>query len=415
MKKHQDQGGLKPEYASILDGFYRGLAPSGLSPDYRAETEVYRRRSRLASAGRLYESLMSASGVAAGPRVGYFCNLVPEELIRACGAVPVRLCELDHACARLGEEVLPGDACPMIKSICGSAAAGRYRDLDLLVIPAACDGKAKLSELLAPVRPVYLLDLPRSSEYLRNADAWTGRYQDFFDFLKERFRSRAGRSELTAECRRANLRTQLFRRLYHFRAGHPGLINHFDYFTLVSLSFRLEPEAWLDLAGEILAEAVGRAEGLKFDGRRILLAGSPIIFPAYKVLDILYEFNCEAVADSLCSGYGHLYDPVEIDEETETGIIRALALKYLAASLCPCFMGLNKLLDLLVDTTAEYRLDGVIYHDLRLCQVFDMQTVAIRQVLKEKRIPFLSIKTDLGREDTGQLKTRIEAFLEMLG
>jgi benzoyl-CoA reductase/2-hydroxyglutaryl-CoA dehydratase subunit BcrC/BadD/HgdB len=38
----------------------------------------------------------------------------------------------------------------------------------------------------------------------------------------------------------------------------------------------------------------------------------------------------------------------------------------------------------------------------------------MRQATKKENIPFLSIKTDFGQEDIGQLKTRVEAFLEVL-
>ena len=133
-----------------------------------------------------------------------------------------------------------------------------------------------------------------------------------------------------------------------------------------------------------------------------------------ELLEILQDVGCDVSADTLCSAYGRFYDPVKIDEETQAGILRALSLKYIAASMCPCFLGIDKLIDYIIDTVGEYSLDGVIYYNLRLCQVFELQVGLIRHILKENNIPSLAIKTDLGREDTGQLKTRIEAFLEML-
>ncbi len=56
----------------------------------------------------------------------------------------------------------------------------------------------------------------------------------------------------------------------------------------------------------------------------------------------------------------------------------------------------------------------MLYHTLRLCQIAEIQVSVLRRILKAKAVPFLAIKTDLGAEDMGQLRTRIEAFVEML-
>jgi len=57
----------------------------------------------------------------------------------------------------------------------------------------------------------------------------------------------------------------------------------------------------------------------------------------------------------------------------------------------------------------------VVYHNLRLCQLFDMEYNHVSAVLKKKGVPVLNITTDLSPEDEGQIRTRVEAFLEMLG
>jgi len=154
---------------------------------------------------------------------------------------------------------------------------------------------------------------------------------------------------------------------------------------------------------------------VSFRGKKILLSGSPILFPNLKLLELVSETGSDICADTFCSAYGRMYDPVVIDEETDEGIIRALTLKYVSASLCPCFLSLDKFLDRIIDLTKEHKIDGVIYHNLRLCSVFDIQMPFVRYALREEGIPVLFIKTDLSREDIGQLKTRIEAFIEMLG
>jgi benzoyl-CoA reductase/2-hydroxyglutaryl-CoA dehydratase subunit BcrC/BadD/HgdB len=305
--------------------------------------------------------------------------------------------------------------CPLVKSVAGLFRRQDFRRPDLMVVPATCDGKSQLAQLLSPWTEIYLLDLPRDNDYLQHGDLWAERYDRFYRFLQTKFGRRPARQDLLQVCRLANRRTQVFREIFGFRAGRPEAFGVLDYFALASASFFVEPAAWIRQAELMLAEAREKGKAAPpAAGKRILLAGSPIIFPNFKILEVLEQSRCRVAADLLCSAYGRLFDPVVIDEDTEEGLIRALALKHIAASLCPCFLSLGKYLDNLLDLVGTQRLDGVVYHTLRLCQIFELQVGILRQVLKARGIPFLALKTDLGREDLGQLKTRVEAFVEML-
>jgi benzoyl-CoA reductase/2-hydroxyglutaryl-CoA dehydratase subunit BcrC/BadD/HgdB len=42
-----------------------------------------------------------------------------------------------------------------------------------------------------------------------------------------------------------------------------------------------------------------------------------------------------------------------------------------------------------------------------------VEAYKVEKAIQQKGIPFLKIESDYGMEDIGQLKTRIEAFLEM--
>jgi len=71
-------------------------------------------------------------------------------------------------------------------------------------------------------------------------------------------------------------------------------------------------------------------------------------------------------------------------------------------------------MDKLVQLAKEYKADGVIHCSLAFCDPYLVESHRVEKVLKEHGIPMLKIETDYGQEDSGQLKTRIEAFFEML-
>ncbi|MGB9642040.1 MAG: 2-hydroxyacyl-CoA dehydratase subunit D [Candidatus Ratteibacteria bacterium] len=401
------------QYREILRKNLKCNSPD--SENMSARVFEYMKKSNLSSMEGFYQAILDfgRNGIDISEKpIGFFCNVVPEEIMLAGSLRPVRLCCEEYECGSKGEEIVPGDICPVIKSICGKFYSNSYDNLEVVVIPGTCDPKAKLAEILSPVKQVYFLDTGRDSEYLANVDIWEKKYTQFFQFLKETFHCSAGRRQLLSACKLTNARTEVFRNIYQLRAEQPDAINVFDYYIMMYAGFFMKVEKWNALAEKVYRQA--KQIHRFVDKPRILLAGTPVIFPNFKIIDVMEESGLKMAADLQCISFGRFYNPVMIDEETEAGILRALTLKNIAGSMCPCLLNLEKLVNLIIDTVNQYKLDGVIYYNLRLCQVFELQTALIRQILKEKGIPFLSIKTDLGKEDTGQLKTRMEAFREMI-
>jgi benzoyl-CoA reductase/2-hydroxyglutaryl-CoA dehydratase subunit BcrC/BadD/HgdB len=63
----------------------------------------------------------------------------------------------------------------------------------------------------------------------------------------------------------------------------------------------------------------------------------------------------------------------------------------------------------------DFNIDGIIYYVLKGCIIYDFELIRVEKIMKEKNIPVLRIETDYNPEDIEQLRTRIEAFVEMLG
>ena len=63
---------------------------------------------------------------------------------------------------------------------------------------------------------------------------------------------------------------------------------------------------------------------------------------------------------------------------------------------------------------AAYQADGVIHYGLQFCHPYLMESMPVEKALEQGGIPCLRLETDYSMEDVGQLKTRIEAFIEQL-
>lgn len=81
---------------------------------------------------------------------------------------------------------------------------------------------------------------------------------------------------------------------------------------------------------------------------------------------------------------------------------------------CAIFTPNPDRLEHIQEMVAGYKADGVIHYGLQFCQPYLMEAIPVEKALEEKNIPCLRIETDYSMEDVGQLKTRVEAFVEQL-
>jgi benzoyl-CoA reductase/2-hydroxyglutaryl-CoA dehydratase subunit BcrC/BadD/HgdB len=182
-------------------------------------------------------------------------------------------------------------------------------------------------------------------------------------------------------------------------------------------SFIDDPARWTTQAWALVDElkaAASRAPAPDDRFLPVVLTGAPMIWPNWKLANVVEDAGATMVADTLCSGTQRLFDPVQVDEWTLDGMQRALALRYFSASICPCFADSSDRIDRILELATDFKARGIISHNLRLCQLFDMESARVRQVLRHRGVPLLAIQTDYGQEDVEQVKTRVEAFLEML-
>jgi len=199
-------------------------------------------------------------------------------------------------------------------------------------------------------------------------------------------------------------------------ADHPA-IRGSDLLLAMNVSFFDDVVSWTDAVTRLVAEAErGRQKDREppANAPRLLLTGAPVIWPNWKVPEIIEEAGGLIVAEELCSGARIFYDPVRIDEPETHDLLRALAERYSLASTCPCFVPNDDRIYRNISLARRYRVDGVIYHNLRSCYLYRMEAETLSSKFRELNIPLLEIETDYSPEDKEQLTVRVEAFIEML-
>lgn len=349
-----------------------------------------------------------------GKVIGGFCNFIPEELIYAAGALPLRLCAGSYDTISCAEEILPRDICPLVKSAFGFkvASLSYFEICDLVIVPTPCDPKKKLGEILSDYLPVWMLKIPQDKF---TKEIWLSEIKALKERLERLTQNKINEQRLRSAIELLHKRQAVFRDFYQIRKHNPPLINGRDALLVIQTSFYDDINRWIEKTQALCKELNNQKKEVKEQKLRLLLTGAPLIWPNFKILHLIEEMSAIVVIDELCSGTRHIYDPVEVEEWTMEGMLRAIANRYLLPSTCPCFMESNDRIDRLLQLVEDFQVEGVIHHSLRLCQLYDMELNKVAQIFKERNIPFLSLHTDYSLEDTEQIRTRVEAFLEMMG
>ncbi|MEM2870430.1 MAG: double-cubane-cluster-containing anaerobic reductase [Thermoplasmata archaeon] len=348
--------------------------------------------------------------------IGVFCNFVPEELVIAAGAVPIRLCSGCQEPIATAEEVLPRNFCPAIKSSLGMlmVQSPHFQLADLLITPTTCDGKKKMAEVLAEYRPTWVLEVPHTTLTTQARQLWANELAMLKRNLEQFTGNRITRAGLRAAIELTNRRRALIRRLYEARKREDVPIWGRDALLATNLWFHDDPARWAAQMERLCDEVERRERGVADrKAPRILLTGSPVILPTWKLPRLIEESGGVLVADEICTGAKVVWDPVYVKDYSMTGMLLGLADRYLMNS-CACFTPNRSRVERLLQFAQQFRASGVVYHVLMGCYIYSIEARHIERALMEKGTPMLTIETDYSTEDVEQIRTRVEAFLEMI-
>lgn len=353
--------------------------------------------------------------------IGFYCMFVPKEIVMALGAAPVRLCSGIAATIYPSEELLPNVLCPMIKSSLGlkiSQMSPYFEACDAIVVPITCDGKSKLGEILQDYIPTIQLNIPRRRDHPHIIDFINNELESLIKDLESITGNVLKSGALKTAIKTVQAEQRAHQRLAELRTNRTAPIWGRDALLVSQAIFYDDTARWTENVNKLCSELetrVKKGEGVVDENApRILLTGSPMIFPNFKIPHLIEEHGGIIVADETCAGSRNLKEPVIVDEWIKSDMLRALTEKYILPCTCACFTPNLARMDLITELVEKYEIDGVCYHVLRGCLNYDIESKKIENLLKSHNIPMLRVETDYAQEDVEQIRTRIEAFLEMI-
>jgi benzoyl-CoA reductase subunit C len=341
--------------------------------------------------------------------VGYRCIYVPEEIIWAAGMLP-------HPIYGTPEPIVLADAyfqscsCEFVRNIFDHALGGRYSFLDHLVLANTCEfsrGLFALWETYIEGIPVYMINNPLKLMEAGNHDYYRAELERFRDAMEQLSGTEVSDERLKDSIALHNETRSLLRELYDLRREDPPRITGEEAFDIV-LATSLLPK---DRAGPLLRRLLGEVQSRKKpqrSGPRLMVTGSIMDNPM--LIRLVEEQGGQVVVDDLCTTTKYFWHQVPNDEDP----IEALYRFENGRPLCTCTHPMGARLDHLQQLIEEFAVDGVVYFNLKYCHPLAYEAPIVKEVLKAKGLPCIILEVGHDMSGRGQLRTRLQAFVEML-
>jgi benzoyl-CoA reductase/2-hydroxyglutaryl-CoA dehydratase subunit BcrC/BadD/HgdB len=349
--------------------------------------------------------------------VGIYCGYAPTELILAMDIVPATLCAFSNATIEAAETILPANLCPLIKSSFGFIITDTcpfYGISDAVIGETTCDGKKKMFELIMDRKPTHIMDLPQLPDEEEAIANWTVTIRKLQKFLEAVFNVHATDEQIEEAIKDANCKNMMMRRIFEFAALQPPVVNWREIYDLTYLS---SGSNWKEIE-PVLEESVRKLEERQAAGYtygpdgapRVLVTGCPVGGDAQKVFNVVEEAGGVIVALDSCSGFKPFM--TDIEEGTKDPA-RALAQRYLKIP-CSCMTPNKRRLTEITRMIDKFKPDAVIDVVLQACHSYNIESHKVGEhVANNHGLPFLKIVTDFSQSDAGQIRTRVEALLEV--
>jgi benzoyl-CoA reductase subunit C len=352
--------------------------------------------------------------------IGYLCAFTPAEIITAAGFVPFRIKgDVDEPITKADTE-METIICPLVRSCFDMALKGNYEFLDGLVVPHACDSICRTYDIWK-----YTLNLPYS-HFINMPHGTDDASLDFYREVLDTFRTSLGKfagrgisdKALAEAIKLHNQNRARVRELYQLRKSSPPLISGEELTKVLIAAMSLPVEESIRMLGEVIAEVKGRGGLSARKPARIMVIGAQVDDIAF--IKLIEDSGAWVVADDLCPGAREFLALVDVTADPLAG----LAERYLRKVKCgrtyremkgnyeeyleDRFGHMGRMID-------DFGVDGVVLYIYKYCDPYGFEVPQIKSYIEAKGTPVLYLEDEYSMSTIGRLRTRIQAFLELLG
>lgn len=354
-----------------------------------------------------------------GKIAGCLCTYTPQEILDAGGIGSVGLCGTSNETIPDAEKVLPKNLCPLIKSTYGFAMTEKcpYTYFsDIIIGETTCDGKKKMYELLGEIKDVHVMHLPQGKDRPYIYDNWYQECVYLKKVLEKKFDIEITEEKLREAAKKRNELRKLYVEMYQLQKNVPPVMKGTDIMIAMQKgTFSLDVDTQIENIKQLIKESKGNyfekgERPVSKKEKRILITGCPSGGLIEKVGIVIEENGGVIVCKDDCGG--ERTNTQMIDENADD-IMRAISDRYMEIN-CSVFTPNDARIENTLNMVEEYKVDGVIELVLQACHTFNVEAAKMERAVEDMGVPYMKLETDYSKSDSGQIETRIAAFIEML-
>jgi len=344
------------------------------------------------------------------PVVGWTCTYTPEEVIYAADALPVMVW------GSLGETTLadaymPSNSCSFARSCFNSALRGDYDYLDGFVESTSCDNREKTYDMwvnYSKVPNIYLINTPHTN----TEQAHRFFHQEvvkFKEWMERTFKTQISDDSLNHAIGEYNRNRDLLRKIYDLKSRKPPVISGTEYLEIALAGLVMPKSEHNVLMSRFLGEVEHRSD-LPHDRLRLLVCGS--VVDNTELVKLIESVGGIVVADDWCIGSRYFWNNVDLGSRDP---LEAIVRRYLNKVPSSFVYMREERFEHVKELVKRFDVDCVAMFVIKYCDTHMFDAPLLRDELKAMGLPVLYLEWEHSMSGFAGLKTRIEAFIEMVG
>lgn len=383
---------------------------------------------------------------------GYLCSYMPEEIVYAAGGIPVRILTTEEP-PTLSETLMQSYYCTFSRCLLHQGLDGQLDYMDGLVTAYSCATmRLAFDNLQRSASFPYtcfiympgIIDTPEAEEFYYNE------LKRFTKDLGEYMGKTITDDDLREAIRIYDENRFLIMNLFEGRKEDPPKISGKEAY-LITLSSMLTDKADHNEMLKKITDEVAQRKDLEKGASRIMLVGSPV--DNLKLLDLIEkDLSAWVVTDDTCTGTRYVYGNTSPSDYLDEDPLKAIVNRYMIRRPpCPakhsptrwvqciqCPFRAKACFDLLPQPKGKlpgtipfetpdricrfrhalqlginHKVEGAIAVQQKFCDSHGFDFHHVTQAFQHVGIPSLFLEID-NVISVGQIKTRIQAFIEML-
>ena len=354
--------------------------------------------------------------------VAYVCENVPEPLLNLAGAFSIRLRAPRTGSMEMATYYLTSFLCEYSRALLERAIEGGFKFADCIITPDGCTMMNRCVENMELLKTMdkekffyEYMEIPMKCDD-NGLNLYTLQCTNhILKPLAENFGIDVSDAAIRESVRRHNRVCELIRAIGDFRKEENPRITGYEFHIITLATYAAPQDMLIEKLEETLEELKTREPEPKNPFRaRVVVVGSEI--DDVDFVKLVEETGAYVCADRFC--YGSLPGRVPIELNDAEDALTQVCRHYMTHSQCPRYMDMPKMLgrrEYVNALAKEYNADGIIYEQIKFCDPWAYERMVGSHVLQHDfGYPVLSVDRPYTIAGSGQMRTRVQAFVESI-